>query len=164
MKSAYPVPAAWFIAAGLLAACAPVQTMAPSPALPRNQEMFGLVQSLESNAPYARSDACGANDHACILAQQNLDLATVAVMGHDAGNLTARVLAARSQLSAGDIVRFRTPAAGQDRAPQILDIGARSAERRPGQCDWEGGTPASNRGGVECKGWSYKQLKLQRAP
>jgi hypothetical protein len=158
MKTAPLAFAVWF-----LAACAPMQPTISS-ALPPNQEMFGLVQSLESNAPHARSDACTANDHACVLAQQNMELATVTVMGHASGNLTAKVLAAKSQLAAGDIVRFRTPSPGQDRAPQILDIGARSAERRPGQCDWEGGSPASNRGGVECKGWSYKQLKLQRAP
>jgi len=151
------------LAAIFLGACAPMQPTV-SAALPRNQEMFGLVQSLESNARHARSDACVANDHACVLAQQNMDLATVAVMGLESGNLTTRVLAARSQLAAGDIVRFRTPPPGQDRAPQILDIGARRSERRSGQCDWEGGNPDSNRGGVECKGWSYKQIKLQRAP
>lgn len=165
MKIASLAFAAWFLTTWFLGACAPVQTVPapPAAALPRNQEMFGLVQALESNAGNVRSDACGANDHACVLsvlAQQKMEVATVAVMGLRTANLTAKVLAEKSRVSAGDIIRFRTPPAGQDRIPEILDIGVRGADRKPGHCDWEGGSPASYSGGVVCKGWSYKILKL----
>ncbi len=68
------------------------------------------------------------------------------------------LIPASAGVEVDDIVKFHLNL-DQGVAPRFISIAAKSAEKSTKNCDWVG-SKILNIGGVECEGWSYKNLPV----
>jgi len=120
---------------------------------------YGLVLRITGGveADVAKSDVCLKRDALCMMALAEASRARYAtVQLYGSVVFLKTIVPPNYYVDAGDIVKLNVPTR-QNEIPTIASVGAKRWERSAA-CDWVDGTPNSLKGGVVCKGWSYKTI------
>ena len=148
------------LSTALLSSCALSTSVSPQQSSRiLGSDVYGLVLRVTEGveADVAKSEACLKRDALCMVAlaeARRSRYATVQLYGSVVFLKT--IVPPNYWVDAGDIVRLHIPVR-ENEMPMVASVGAKRGERGPA-CDWADGTPSSFRGGVVCRGWSYKTI------
>lgn len=146
--------------ATLLVSCAMSKPLPPQQSSRiLGSDVFGLVLRITDGVSedVEKSTACLKRDALCLQALYEAAYSRYATVQLYGSVVFLKTLIPRNyQVDTGDIVKIHVPAHEND-LPVVSSVGAKRWERGS-TCDWVDGTPSSLRGGVNCKGWSYKSI------
>lgn len=122
------------------------------------KEIYVLVLS-KSNAQKDStidSTECHSDKTLCATINQIKQTEIATVLVHSNVALRKVAIPSSELIQPNDIIKIYVPS-NQHEIPRYIELGAKSADRYPGICDWVDGDSRSYKGGVECNGWSYKE-------
>jgi hypothetical protein len=151
----------FIVATALVAGCTRTITQPPlERTLIVGREVYGLVVGVASGVDTDPNvtENCVKPDALCTASLSDARKQEFATVHLHSALFVSKVVVPRGRVAAGDIIRLKMPPR-DDLRPAFVDIGARAADRNPSTCDWVDGDPASRKGGVACRGWSYKTIR-----